>query len=460
GKDNKGRIYLQSMDLTNYNASTKTAILELNIIKGVAIKYDLDSMSDSEMADLKKKAAFGSVSEKKKTSLAFNVDGSNKIIECMTELTHYHQGACDQLDGTIDQNDKKCKSITFQATPSSSTAATSVGTLQINGDLNITRGIIPTGTEAATIMVGDDNGGYKEDGSLRISDQLSLNKNYIITEGNLLFGDNDTNTAKLIPSDNFTITHQGKTDDSWAKLRLGSTVGLHGKGAFLGVNVPGNPDASLHVNGNAHLENDLTVDGDMTVNETMKIGGIPAQFSIIASKLEITGGDLRIVKNGATQSSEGYNDNYAGAFGSGDNDYVATRYWLCELFDDRLGDPDTINAVVNALQNYSGEPIDQLTWGVCSGIEGLKYDTATRRCVYNLGSSSGKTSPLLVKSLDGTNINSQDYLLSSSCSGGNMYNGITTDAEMECINTQTKVQDAIKAETRTQLTSWGITPVD
>lgn len=241
-----------------------------------------------------------------------------------------------------------------------------------------------------------------------------------------------------------------------AKLRLGSTVGLHGKGAFLGVNVPGNPDASLHVNGNAHLENDLTVDGDMTVNETMKIGGIPAQFSIIASKLEITGGDLRIVKNGATQSSEGYNDNYAGAFGSGDNDYVATRYWLYELFDDRLGDPDTINAVVNALQNYSGEPIDQLTWGVCSGIEGLKYDTATRRCVYNLGSSSGKTSPLLVKSLDGTNINSQDYLLSSSCSGGNMYNGITTDAEMECINTQTKVQDAIKAETRTQLTSWGL----
>ncbi|MFZ9000390.1 MAG: hypothetical protein ACO20H_03745 [Bacteriovoracaceae bacterium] len=460
GKETKGRIYLKSMNLTNYNQSTKTATLELDIIKGVAIKYDLDSMSQDEMKELKKKSAYGSISETKKTSVAFNIDGSNQIIECITELTYYHEGACDQLGGTIDQSDKKCKSITFHGTTSSPTAVTSVGAFQIDGDLNVNRGVIPDDTEAATIVVGDDNGGNKEDGGLRISDQLSLDKNFVITEGSLLFGDNDTNTAKLIPSGNFTITHQGKTDDSWAKFRLGSTVGLYGKGNKLGVNVPADPDATLHVNGNAHLENDLIVDGDMTVNDYMEIGGIPGQFLVSGGKLQITGGELRITKNGVSQSSEGYNDDYKGAFGSNDNEYIATRYWVYELFDDRLGDPDTLNEVVNALQNYSGEPIDQLTWGVCNGVEGLRYNSGTKKCVYNFGSGGGKSSPLLIQSLNGENITSQNYLGSSACSGTSMFNGITTNGEMDCITIDTKMEDAIKAETRTQLTSWGITPLD
>ncbi|RLA62133.1 MAG: hypothetical protein DRQ88_04360 [Epsilonproteobacteria bacterium] len=330
-----------------YKNQSKMAFIEITMVKGIAIgKADTKKIRD---------VTLGAVEYKRRVAVGLLLDSNNKIADCITELTSFQSGACDQLNGTIDF-DNRCKNLTILAIdpePTGTPPPNKEG-ITTEADTNVKYSL----KVANTLDVG--NSGAQGTGNFNIDGEGTVKNDLNITEGNLIFGTNVTLDA-INPGEATLYQNAGENE---AKLKLGTTLSIHGKNAQLGIQTITDPAFTLDLIGDARFTGKLTEEKDLQIQQIANIGGtVQATFKIVGNGLEISGVDVEIQNNhnNGNKSSE--------------DNLIATRQYIYDLFSDRLGDQPTFDQLIDALLNFDGSnQLEQLNHAICLGMSNAVWD--------------------------------------------------------------------------------------
>jgi hypothetical protein len=356
GKGTTSKILLHSAKISKYNPSDNTATLEYSIRVASAVGKDLTTFQDI--------ALLGAKEFVKKINLLVSVDNNNVITNCVTRLENYFDENCEvMLSGVLDKSGAlKCKNIVIDSNgpgnaypdPAHKYAITVVDSLQTNGSPLATGSIkISKFADINSTIIGGLPAGSPMDGALRLQGSFGNKNNYTQATGSILFGPYNAEVLKLSNPSNGALMVSGKTDLTFAKLELGNTSYMHGIGNLLGIQtaptVPFNK--TVGVNGSMEVSGDMTVDGVTTLNGNLTLGN--------TETLDVVGGRLQL-SNLRVEIASPFNQ-------SDSSPYVATRHWVYNLFDNRLG-----NVAINAFFN------ELIEFAPASGLTSLRQSFCNR----------------------------------------------------------------------------------
>ena len=329
-----------------YKNNSKVAFIEMTLVKGIAIgKTDTSKVQGVTLGDME---------FKRRVSVGVLLDSNNRIADCITELTSFQSGACDQLNGHVDF-DNRCKNLSIQAIdpeptdppPPNKDGITTEADTEVKYSLKVEN----------TLDIGIP--GPQGAGNFNIGGDATVENDLNIVDGNLVFGTNVT--MKAINPGEATI-YQNAADNE-AKLKLGNNLKLHGKNGNLGIQTTADPAFTLDLIGDARFTGKLLEDKDLQVQQIANIGGtVQATFKIVGNTLEISGVDIEIGnnKNDGSKSSE--------------DNLIATRQYIYDLFSDRLGDQPTFDQLIDALMSYTGSnQAAQLNHAICLGMKNATW---------------------------------------------------------------------------------------
>jgi len=331
---------------SNYKNQDGYATVEITLLKGSAIGKT--STADLDKA---KESSYGQVEVVKRFSIPLIVDASGKISDCKTELRSFTMGACDQFTGIID-TDEKCKEIKIQAIlpeptaggPPYKEAITSKGDTQVDHNLTIVN----------TLNIGGV--GINAAGNVNTTDNATINNKMLITTGKLNLGTRTT----LSSSAGGVISLYKTAGDNNAVLKLGSGVSVKGFNQNIGIQTTGNPANALEVQGDAKVSTTLEVEGNLNAKADLEIGGV-ATFKISGSTLQLTGVEFELDST--------VNSSFNASQVSTENDLIAKRQWVYDMFRVHLGDDTSIQQVINELMTYAGATqLTQLRHALCAGM--------------------------------------------------------------------------------------------
>jgi hypothetical protein len=329
-----------------YKNDSKMAFIEMTIVKGIAIgKTDTTKAKDVSLGDLE---------FKRRVAIGVLLDSNNRIADCLTELTSFQTGACDQFNGIVDY-DNRCKDIAIQAIgpeptgtpPPNKDGITTEADTHVKNSLRV----------ANTVDVGAI--GSQGPGNINVGGEATVENDLNITDGNLVFGTNVTLDA--INSGEATVYQNAGDND--ARLMLGNNLKIHGQNGNIGIQTTTNPAFTLDLIGDARFTGKFREDKDLQVQQLAKIGGtVQATFKIVGNTMEISGVDIEIKNN--------HNDGNK----SSEDNLIATRQYIYDLFSDRLGDQPTFDQLMDALLSYAGSnQMEQLNHAICLGMRNATW---------------------------------------------------------------------------------------
>jgi type II secretory pathway pseudopilin PulG len=368
GKGSRGRIFLKSMrvmayEMTHSSSSSPTspyrnqdsyATIEMVFLRGSAI-----GKSTPKAIQKAQETTYGAVEVTKRITLSVELDRSGSgglIANCNTQLETFTKGACYQFGGVIDF-DEKCKNIQVQAIAPDPPllGPPNIAAITVDGDLQVKRNLIVVNTLDVGSKGDNASGNVNASGTVTIGEALQL------TEGDLNIKDKVT----LSSTANGEVSFFKNSGDNKALLKLGSSTWLRGMNDKIGLMVAGDPTVNLDVEGDGHMRETLEVDGNLNVLEDLEMGGV-ATYRIVGGTLELTGVEFEL--------DNGVNDSYSSVQSSSENDLIAKRKWVYEMFRDRLGDRTTIDQVINELLSYSGSnQLRQVQHALCKGIRNASW---------------------------------------------------------------------------------------
>lgn len=368
GGGRKGKIFLKELKILAYEMTHSTsgqptspyrnldgnATVEMTLLRGSAI-----GKGTPQELEKAREQTYGQLEIVKRISIPLILDRtgpSGRISDCNTELRTFAQGACDQLSGVMDI-DERCKNIQIQAIlpepplpgPPYREAITTKGDTQVNRNLTITNtwNIATTGVNAP--------------GNVNLDESTTVQESVLITEGKLNLGTRTTLESKT----GGEITIYKNSGDNSANLKLGSTAIIKGFNSNVGIQTVANPTNTLEVQGDANISQTLDVDGDLNANQDLEMGGV-ATFRIVGNTLQLTGVEFEL--------DTSVNNSFYSTQQTSENDLIAKRKWVYEMFRNRLGDSTTIKQVIDELMSYSGSnQLRQVQHALCVGIKNATW---------------------------------------------------------------------------------------
>jgi hypothetical protein len=330
------------------------ATVEITLLKGSAI----GKVTTAEL-DKAKESSYGQVEVLKRISIPLMVDSSGKISDCKTELRNFSVGSCDQLNGVIDA-DEKCKDIKIQAIlpepalggPPYKEAITTKGDTNVKNNLTIanTWNIGAVGTNAS--------------GNVNTTDNATINNKMLITTGKLILGTKSTLESK--PGGEISLYKTAA--DNNAVLKLGSGVSIKAFNQNIGIQTAANPTVALEVTGDAKVSSTLNVDANLNAKADLEIGGV-ATFKISGSTLQLTGVEFELDTT--------VNSTFNASQVASENDLIAKRKWVYDMFRVQLGDATSIQQVIDELMTYAGATqLTQLRHALCAGMKNAVWTGA------------------------------------------------------------------------------------
>ena len=395
------------------------------------------------ITDAEKSQTFGAVEFKKRINVSVKIDANKKIFDCISELTSFDQGTCDQIDGKI-ASDYKCKNVKIKTNSvnlSHPNSITSNYDLRVQGaSTNIIDGMMdigPSPTGDTSILAG-----------VRTTSEVSIKDNLNIAQGLLYFGPYNTETLRGEFSSPGILKISEKGNLSRGQLHLGNNLLMYGNTGNLGVN-KSSPANTLDVFGSGYVSTTLTADSNFYANNDFWIK--TAKFSIAGAVMTMSGVNVETI---GPQNNISVSD-----FEHGDGDWVATRDWLYQMFNRRLGDVDSINAISDAIQSYAGTTgtqLDKLLHGICAGINNFSYGA---QCVLNAGNNT--PIPNYVKGLDVNGLVTPKTFLNGSynCPSYYVVTGLDSAGNIVCSDVDPIVINDVKNQIRNKLLSMGFSTV-
>lgn len=479
----EGRIFLKELKILRYeevidapdgirhNNGPNQATIQYTVVKGSGIGKT--AITEEDKARAQKFSVGRELEITDSFPINVSVDGNNKIKNCDIEIGGYLENTCTQLGGTIDPADKKCKDLVVESDPLNTLAddhpyaVSSYGDTQVDGHHIITGGFLdlndPANPDIADRLDLVEDSPTTTKGIVRADGYGSFDKNVTIKSKKIRMGPYLLNTekTKLESLSSSTLRISRQADETIGYLNLGATTNLQGKGSMLGVEKV-NPSYTLDVNGNGRIEQNLapppTYGGELRANKdlltnknlVLKDATGTATFSISSNKLVISGIEVEI--------TDGYNDTYTGQSRSStsDDNLIATRSWLYQMFTKRIGDDLTKNIIDAITDNTSGA--SALT-RMKSNFRGINDDWGSSYPSPNCGSSK----LFLGWNSSGNAICENRLRYANSCSNGETAYRLNTNGSIDCTAVWPKVQsyvtpkwDAVKKASETMMAQKGL----
>jgi hypothetical protein len=454
GTGTSSRIFFTDMRVVAYGNSNAPyfnapdqASLEYTIIRGGLIGKSFMDANEKSLTQKEKEQrlraqqqSLGAAKIKRRIQLSLSLDSNKKITNCVTELKDYFDEACeDLLQGKIDKSGNlKCKNVFLFPRNESpeNPAITSNGKMEIQGSLfnkkftNPTEEPLQKYTSAAdtngVFNLGDLPGGTTNNGSMNISGHAIFKSDVNILSGNLLFGGLTNNEkAQLKRTSDRELTLSSKTSPSldYGVLKLGSTTRIIGKNSFLGINTSGDPDAHLNVEGDTHFNGNLIVDGEGYTKTSLKFyNDDETKINTITSSggnIDMEGSVVKIIGQNRTPLS-------------GNDNYVATRGWVYDLFSSRLGGDAVEGVIDNILEDsHSGTPLGKLSQSFADALSPNSVSNPPK-----MKPSGACNFPQAARGFTSSGAISCTQIIqaNTSCSNGFVAHGINPDGTVKCVS--------------------------
>jgi hypothetical protein len=401
------------------------------------------ALTKPEITSAELSQTFGAVEFKKRINVNVKIDANKKIFDCISELTTFDQGTCDQIEGKI-ASDYKCKNIKIKTKSANLTHPNSIISnydLRVQGaSTNIIDGMMdigPSPTGDTSILAG-----------VRSTGELSIKDNLNLAQGLLYFGPYNSETLRGEFSSAGVLKVSEKGNLSRGQLHLGNSLLMYGNTGNLGIN-KSSPAYTLDVLGSGYVSTTFTGNSSFYANNDFWIK--TAKFSIAGAVMTMSGVDVETI---GPQNNINVSD-----FEHGDGDWVATRDWVYQMFNRRLGDVDSINAISDAIQSYAGTTgtqLDKLLHGICAGMNNFSYGA---QCVLNTGSNT--PIPNYVNGLNASGLVAPKTFLNAgfNCPSYYVVTGINSAGSIVCSDVDPIVINDVKDQIRTKLLGMGFSTV-